>query len=207
MDGHQHLAGRPHRELVLERHQLGKLKMAAKLHRKKLHSESGITLIELMIASFVLTFGMLSLAGLLMVAIGNNGRSKVDTTATMLNQTVVEQISAVLENGGPGSITDCTNTNWVIDTSTGGATLAGSAIDFTQANPPNGFFMNFAECNGNATTYYDVRWNIQNLTSGGTYLVTVGAKPKGALPTRFAFALPVTMRVLVQSCPVENSHC
>ena len=176
-------------------------------NRKKRHAQSGITLIELMIASFVLTFGMLSLVGLLMVAIGNNGRSKVDTTATMLNQAVIEQMSAVLENGGPGTITDCANNNWVIDTSIGGANLNGSTIDFTQAAPPAGYSMNYVECNGNVQNTYDVRWNVQNVTAGGTYLVTVGAKPRGNAPARFSFALPVNMRVFVQVCPAETTHC
>lgn len=182
--------------------------MPMKRNRKKSHAQSGITLIELMIASFVLTFGMLALIGLLMVAIGNNGRSKVDTTATMLNQSVIEQISAVLENGGPGSITDCAGNTWDIDTSIGGANLSGSTIDFTQASPPAGFYMNYVECSGTIKNIYDVRWNVQNVTSGGTYLVTVGAKPKGSAPARFSFALPVNMRVYVQSCPsTETTHC
>jgi type II secretory pathway pseudopilin PulG len=174
-------------------------------HRNR-NSEAGMTLIELLIASAVLVFGMLSLMGLLMLAIGNNGRSKIDSTATMLTQSVVEQITAVLEGGGPGTIQDCVNPPWTVDNSAGpspngqGAALAGGNIDFTQKNPPKNYFMNYVECslqpNGTVTQMtYDVRWNVQLVEH--TYLVTVGAKPKGGLPTRFAFALPVTMRVYV----------
>jgi Tfp pilus assembly protein PilV len=179
-----------------------------KVKTRRSNPESGMTLIELTIAGAVLVFGLLSIIVLLMVAIGNNGRSKIDSTATMLNQAVVEQISAVLAGGGPGSVVDnngCdgTGNTWLIDTATGGAALSGSNIDFTQAqssiNAPNApalFYMNYVECANNVKTIYDVRWNIQTVGSG-TYLVTVGAKPKATLPTRFGFAIPVNMRLYV----------
>jgi type II secretory pathway pseudopilin PulG len=167
--------------------------------------ESGMSMIELLIACAVLVFGLLSVMGVLMVATGNNGRSKIDSSATMLTQAVVEQISAVLEGGGPGSITDCAGggTTWAIDTTAGappngwGATLNGSQIDFTQATPPAGSHMDYVECNGNIQTTYDVRWNVQTVGSSNTFLVTVGAKPKAGLPDRFGFAIPVNMRVYV----------
>jgi Tfp pilus assembly protein PilV len=54
------------------------------MRRRKLHRESGMTLIELAIAGVVLTVGMLSIMGVLLMAVGNNGRSKIDSTATML---------------------------------------------------------------------------------------------------------------------------
>lgn len=184
--------------------------------RKSNRREAGLTLIELMIATVVLLVGLLSVIGLLTVAIGNNGRSKVDTTATMLTQAVTEQISAVLQGGGPGQIQDCTGTAWTITTdyadppSGWGAAIAGNKIDFTQTSPPAGSQMNFVECstqpNGTVVqNTYDVRWNVQKIALGptgtepynGTFLVTVGAKPKYAMPTQFSFALPVNMQVYV----------
>src|SRR6476469_7140435 len=173
--------------------------------RLKRNSESGMTLIELMIASVVLIFGMLSIMGLLMLAIGNNGRSKIDSAATMLSQVVVEQVSAKLAGGGPGSITDnanCNNTGntWTINEQPGGATLTGGKVDFTQAQGGllgNNYAMNYVDCNSNVQVEYDVRWNVQSVGANGTYLVTVGARPKSGLPTRFAFALPVNIRAYV----------
>lgn len=163
-----------------------------------------MTLIELMIASVVLVFGMLSIMGLLMLAVGNNGRSKIDSTATMLTQGVLEQISAKLAGGGPGSITDnanCNNTGttWTIGDQPGGAALSAGKIDFTQAQAAAGatYFMNYVECSNNVSVTYDVRWNIQSIGANGTSLVTVGARPFASPPTRFAFALPVTMRAYV----------
>lgn len=166
-----------------------------------------MTLIELLIAGIVLVFGMLSLMGLLMLAIGNNGRSKVDSTATMLTQGVLEQLSAKLAGGGPGSITDNANCNgtgttWTInDTPGNGANLLGGKIDFTQPQGavPANYFMNYVDCNNNVITTYDVRWNIQTVGTNGTYLVTVGARPRSNLPIRFTFAIPVTMRAYVGS--------
>lgn len=181
--------------------------MSAKVRAAIGNPQAGMTLIELMIAAAVLVFGMLSIMGLLMLAIGNNGRSKIDSTGTMLTQSVVEQISAVFEGGGPGSITDCAGNNWTIDSTAGaapagaGSALNGSKIDFTQAAPPANFFMNYVECSNQVNgkviqTTYDVRWNVQTLGSS-SFLITVGARPKNGVPTRFAFAIPVNMRVVV----------
>ena len=202
MVGHEYLTCRANRELDLERIELGKL--MPNVIRKKRNPESGMTLIELMIAAVVLIFGMLSVMGLLMLAIGNNGRSKIDSSATMLSQAVLEQISAKLVGGGPGSITDNSNCDgtgntWTIAYGQGGANLTGGKIDFVgqaQAAVPANYSMNYVECNNNVRMTYDVRWNIQSVGTT-TYLVTVGARPFGGMPTRFSFALPVSMRAYV----------
>ena len=172
--------------------------------RRKLHPESGMSLIELSIAGFVLVFGMLSIMGLLVVAIGNNGRSKIDSAATMLSQAVLEQLSAKLAGGGPGSITDNANCNGTGTThqiafDPGGATVAGNVIDFVnqaQNAVPANYYMSYADCSNNVQMIYDVRWNIQALGSN-TYLVTVGARPLNGMPGRFGFAIPVNMRTYV----------
>lgn len=184
--------------------------MSRNTSHRKLHRESGMTLIELAIAAVVLIVGMLSIMGVLLVAVGNNGRSKIDSTATMLSQAVLEQLSAKLSGGGPGSLTDNSNCNgtgttWQIawDPNPGGANTSGSGIDFTQAqsgiaNDANGnsYYMNYVDCNNNVQMIYDVRWNVQAL-GAATYLVTVGAKPKGNLPTQYSFSIPVNMRTYV----------
>jgi hypothetical protein len=178
--------------------------MSAKKRRGKLNSESGMSLIELSIAGFVLVFGMLSIMGLLVLAIGNNGRSKIDSTATMLSQAVLEQLSAKLAGGGPGSITDNSNCNGtgtthLIAFDPGGANVVNGTIDFTnqaQTAVTKDYYMSYEDCANNVKTIYDVRWNIQAL-GNSTYLVTVGARPYGGLPARFAFSIPVNMRTYV----------
>jgi type II secretory pathway pseudopilin PulG len=181
--------------------------MNKKSARKKINPESGMTMIELLIAGVVLIVGMLAIMVLLGLATGNNGRSKVDSTATMLSQAVVEQISAVLAGGGPGSIVDNANCNgtgntFQIDSTSGpapngaGAPLLNGKIDFTQA-PVAGSQMSYVDCAGNLQTTYDVRWNVQTIGASGTFLVTVGAKPQGGGAKQFNFSLPINMRVYV----------
>jgi Tfp pilus assembly protein PilV len=176
--------------------------MSELLRQRKRKRQAGFTILEAMIAGFILTFGLLSITALFATAIGNNGRSRVDTTATMLSESVIEQVTAVLARGGPSAMTDCasTPTTWFIDTDIGGAALSGSSIDFTEASPPSGYHMNFVVCNGGGEAetqaIYDVRWNIARVSTN-TYLVTVAARPKGMTAGRFTFALPVTFRTYV----------
>jgi prepilin-type N-terminal cleavage/methylation domain-containing protein len=164
--------------------------------------QAGFTLLELMIAVLVLVFGLLAITALFATAVGNNGRSRLDSTATMLSQSVIEQVTAVLARGGPAAMTDCGSppTTWTIDTSVGGANLSGSSIDFTQTSPPAGYQMNFVVCNGGGEAgtqaTYDVRWNVAQITTN-SYLVTVAARPKGMQAGRFTFALPVTLRTFI----------
>ena len=166
---------------------------------------------ELLIAGVVLCVGLLAVVALFATAIGSNGRSRVDSTATMISQAVLEQISAKLVGGGPAQVIDCANQTYMIDYAAGGANLSGTGIDFTQ-NPSSiaasraaeGYQMNYTACNGggeaNTTAIYDVRWNIKALGAPGqvqTWLVTVAAQPKSMTAGRFTFALPVTMRTYV----------
>ncbi len=173
--------------------------------------QAGFTMIELLIAGVVLIVGLLAITTLFVTAIGNNGRSRVDSTATMVSQAVVEQISATLAGGGPGQVTDCQGNTFLLEYAAGGANLSGSGIDFTQStggiaatNTTPGYQMNFVVCNGGAelgtTATYDVRWNIQQVGTG-TWLATVGARPVNMQPGRFTFSLPVTMRTYV------GQHC
>jgi prepilin-type N-terminal cleavage/methylation domain-containing protein len=57
-------------------------------------SQAGMTLIELMIAIMILAIGMGALTNLLVVAMATDNRNAKDTSATLLAQMVVEQISA-----------------------------------------------------------------------------------------------------------------
>jgi type IV pilus modification protein PilV len=173
---------------------------------------SGFTLIELMIAMVVLTVGLLALMGLLATAIRSNGRNKVDSTATMLAQTVLEQInSSMLDySDDDPSVTDDSGTEWHIYTSAdAGAALRTSDgyIDFTEASPPAGYHMKYViksidpNSGAESKATYDVRWRIQTVTEG-TYLITVGAVLAGApAPTRDLrmFAFPSNLKLLVGS--------
>ena len=153
-------------------------------------------MIELLIAIAVLVFGFTSLLALITTAIASNGRNKTGSTGMMLTQAVVEQINSTLIGAGSAALTDCAGHNWTIDTATGGADLSGANIDFSQTSPPADYHMDFAICSGAVQTIYDVRWNVQPLTSG-TYLVTVGARLKGSGHDLKYYALPVNLRTYV----------
>lgn len=161
------------------------------------NGEAGISLIELMVAAFVIVVGFTGALALVLTAIASNNRNRMDSTATMLAQAVVENISSVIVGSGADSLTDCAGNNWTINTAIGGATLSGSQIDFTQSSPPSNYYMNYVVCNVGSQTTYDVRWNVQTVSSN-TYMITVGVKQRNSNTTanRF-FALPVSLRSYV----------
>lgn len=179
--------------------------------RTRLGSQAGFSMIELLLAGVILVVGMLGIMVLITTAIATNSRSKIDSTATMVAQAVLDQLKATAGTGsGTATLIDCANNSNTIDTSNGGAALLDSGdIDFSEASPPAGFHMDYRVCVGNVQAIYDVRWRLDVLTASpggagqGTYLVTVGAHLKNsgtATTTNLAlFALPVTLRALIQT--------
>jgi len=171
----------------------------------------GFTLIEVMLAMMVLMVGVLG--GMMMVIIGatRDNSNRVDTTATNVAQTVLEEISGASTNSNPVlTITDCVQTDPTtstlkINTAPGGATLSGKGdIDFTADTAAslngNQYQMNFVVCGSNGLqTPYDVRWHIDPV--GGTgfgKLVTVSARQPFVDSQRgIAFIRPVTLRTIV----------
>ena len=166
---------------------------------KELRGDSGVTMVELMIAGVVMVVGFLGLMILITTAIATNNRNKMDTNATLVAQMVFEEIRSDIATGASPTLTDCGGTTWTIGVgsntigSTTGATLSGANIDFTAATVTN-YSMLYKVCtaNGGQATY-DVRWNVQTLTSGAS-LITVGSKSRGASSDLKYFALPVTLR-------------
>jgi prepilin-type N-terminal cleavage/methylation domain-containing protein len=168
-----------------------------RLRRMKLNAkdtasrESGMTLIELMIAITVLAIGMLGTMGMIVLGMQTDSRSKTDTTATVLDQEIIEGFSTLKQYPNPTFVTiaDCAlNGNNTHQASlakgplgTGnGATLytAGSApttaqvgdIDWTQPVPvlataaAQGYAMEYQTCSGDI---YEVRWNVMDQTPAG----------------------------------------
>src|SRR4029078_2515168 len=81
---------------------------------RKRSRAKGMTLIELMIACFVLAVGMLGSLAMIFLAISTNTRNKFDTTGTMIAQTVIEQINTLPTNATQSgafvtaiNLTDC----------------------------------------------------------------------------------------------------
>ncbi len=170
--------------------------------------DAGMTLIELMIAMFVLAIGMAAAMGLIFSAMLANSRNKRDTSATLVAQTVMERLLWA----GAGAttnltITDCMNNaltvNPVGTTAGSGAALdATGNINFAVAAPA-GYSATYTACTTNgATISYDVRWNIKILdiygTQPSTKLITVAARPREQTLANSKslklFELPVTLR-------------
>ena len=176
--------------------------------------ERGATLIELMIAMLVLATGLGALTTLFVGSIATNNRNSKDTTATLLAQKVVEELSAQNTNSTVAvTLTDCAGNNWTIPSTQGaafpgqGATLMNNAnsityggIDFTQALAavPAGFSMQFVDCDPvGARTTYDVRWNVMTVTANSTRLITASARRLGSdAGGGLYFAIPVTLRAV-----------
>ncbi len=180
-------------------------------------SQAGMTLIELMIAIMILAIGMGALTNLLVVAMATDNRNAKDTSATLLAQMVVEQISAQHPNSSAAiSVTDCAGNAWTIATAGGaspngtGANLVTTStavnyggIDQTQAyaNITANYAMKYVDCGGTGNTgvptVYDVRWNVMTIDANYTRLVTASARPINANALGgIQYALPVNLRAV-----------
>ena len=177
-------------------------------NRKKngARKNQGFSLVELILAMFVLTVGVLG--GMLMILMGmtRDNSNRIDTTATNAAQAVLEEIAGAPVNTSPNlPVTDCVGTAFNITTA-GAATpglgaplKANGDIDFTQPAVP-GYQMNYAVCGSDATVraVYDVRWNITLIAGGTGKLVVVSARqPFVAGQTGIGMIRPVTLRTIV----------
>jgi Tfp pilus assembly protein PilV len=175
------------------------------LTRKTKHaSQQGTSLIELMIASLVLTIGVLGCAVLIPIAIGTNSRNRQQSNSTVIAQMTMEKIMSQAASSSTSlTITDCAGNASTINvtgsTAGSGATvLSTGSIDFSQAQgsagAPAGYYMSYKSCgsSGRQSTY-DVRWNLQT-PSNNVKLITVSARLKGAGSNQILFSLPVTIR-------------
>ena len=173
--------------------------------------QAGLSMIELLIAMFVLAVGMMGNMILVRTAIVNNNRNKMDTTATALAQMVLEQINSRQATANTNIIiNDCAgvarriNPNGVLPPKGAGATLIQSGfnagnIDFTQdlsALTAANYAMQYITCGpANQQVTYEIRWNVTTMT-GFTKLVTVSARKQIATNTSSLpfFSVPVTLR-------------
>lgn len=178
--------------------------------RGRTYRDGGFTLIEMMIAIAVLSIGMLGAMAMMLMGMQTNTASKTDTTATVLDQEVIELYSSLKVYPPPGAIAiyDCaltgSNTHLADFTPLGvgtssGATLytAGTApsssqigdIDWTApvttlaTGATQGFAMDYQTCSGDV---YEVRWNMTDFSPAGSadsqlLLLTVSARQKSAV--------------------------
>lgn len=163
--------------------------------------QSGMTMIELMIAMVVLAFGVVGSMALIVRAVGGNAFSRQISNNTVMAQTVLERIMAVpAGTTNTLTITDCAGNVHNVNTAAGGATLLSSGdVDFTQAIVTN-YQMYYTDCGTNGQfAVYDVRWNIAAITNSSyAKQLTVSAQLKSAnAHTTVIYAPEVTVHTVI----------
>jgi Tfp pilus assembly protein PilV len=178
--------------------------------RKQYRNVEGFSLVELTVAMFVLTVGVLGGMTMIIMGMTRNNTNRVDTTATNVAQTVMEAIAGAAANS-TGTLTglkDCTGAQMTINTDPGlgsaGAPLAANNIDIDFSRPPVvGYQMNYVTCNNAANsnglqTVYDVRWRVVSVGGKFGKLVIVSARQPFVAQSRGIGAItPVTLRTIV----------
>jgi Tfp pilus assembly protein PilV len=182
----------------------------------KRNSQSGITMIETMMAAFILVVGSLSMVGLIVKSIATNNRNKLDSTQMMLATSIAEQINSTIIGSGTSNLVDCTGITHTIDTQPGGASLSSGNVDFTENIAADAtkddYHMDYAlrtpcASTGSLQGTYDVRWHVDIIgtdlgggvisqTDTKTYLLTIGARLKNHGEGNLFFSAPVSVRVM-----------
>jgi Tfp pilus assembly protein PilV len=186
--------------------------------------ESGISLLELMIAMTVLTIGMLGSMVLIVIGMESNQRNKTDNAATVLDQEILEEFATLNNYPKPGSVRvyDCAlsagSANQHLASLGQGAYASGGNgaplnstgdIDWTQATPTlatsttAGYAMKYQTCSGDT---YEVRWNIMDANNPAPVtsrisLLTVSSRETAAKGSDqlMLYAPPTTLRTLIES--------
>lgn len=173
-------------------------------NRKPNGRQSGMSLLEVMVALSVLLIGVLGSLVFMTMAIGSNFKNRQGSNATAISQMMVEKIMSVGANTNPTlTINDCAGNPHTINTLAGGANPfdANGNILFNSApgtaGDPVGYNMLFTDCGtGGRQIVYDVRWNIQAPTLD-TKLVTVSTRMTNLVNDQKMFSPAVTVRCLL----------
>ena len=128
---------------------------AARTSEKERVGEQGFSLVETLIACFILMFGLLGMASLLSYAVATNLENKSDAFATTLAVRKMEELK-----GQPSTAL-----------ADGGCTLASSGdIDFS-GTAVSGYSQTVS---GVANQSFDLRWNVT--TANGLRKIVVAAR-------------------------------
>ncbi len=153
----------------------------------------GFSLLEMLLALFVFTVGLLSVLPLMTLATRQNELSQHQTAAAILAQRHLEQISYHAFTAA-GSFFDGDG-NWIqvscpdpAQESCGNPLNTVGLIDFSRTAPP-GFSLTYQDPRGAS---YDVRWNIR-VTPSNTKQIAIGVRTRTAIFN----VPPVHLRTLV----------
>jgi len=201
-------------------------RFASARQRAKLR-QSGMTMIELLIAMTVLAVGMLGCVVMILAGVQSNARNKNDSAAVVLDQQILEMFATYKNypTSGLVAINDCGTANTVHNAAVvqaagplgAGATLYTTTtaplpgnvgdIDWTQPSPAfatnavTGYAMKYQTCNGDT---FEVRWNVMEVNpnpSSRISLLTVSSRQISARGTNNAllFARPTSLRTQIEN--------
>ena len=142
--------------------------------------QSGFTLLELLIATAVLTIGLLSTASLLLLALSSHFNSNIEAAALRMTQSTLEELKSLpLNHAGLADSTESLTPDYEIDFS---ATLSPSHARATwmTLNPFHKIRVEF-----------ETRWHVQ--TSAGRKVITSATRKIGGTDSPFR---PVSMRIV-----------
>lgn len=147
-------------------------------NRRRAPSQSGFTLLELLVATVIILVGLVAVAQLVPTSVLMNSNNRNDGTALVFAQHEMEAMRAVPLNQGTltdpqGVLCPLGNTCLLGDPSQPGV-LVGSPvnlgagtpiIDFAAA-PVNGYNFTYLDPNDPYGAAYDVRWAVVLVTNG-----------------------------------------
>jgi type II secretory pathway pseudopilin PulG len=166
-------------------------------------SQSGFTLIELMMATLVLMVGIVAVAQLVPLAVSRNAANRQDSTALVIAQRELNQLAQSRNLNLPSFTDDLNNLCSLGDPASPGQ-LVGSAVnlsvnppmvDFTVAPQP-GYSFNYVDPNDPSGLTYDVRWAVVTIVNSGVVTgkrFVLSVRRLGGQPV-----LPVTLDTLVE---------
>lgn len=176
------------------------MELIMKKNTRKRNQQSGMTLIELMIAMVVLLVGIVGTMALIVYAISGNGRNKQQSNSVAVAQMITEKLSsqkATVSNNLV--VTDCAGNSNTLFTTAGGPALNSNGEEDFSAAAVTGYQMYYTDCGSNGRQMiYDVRWTITQPTTY-TKLIIVSAQMKGAASSTNArmYSPPVTIKTLI----------
>jgi prepilin-type N-terminal cleavage/methylation domain-containing protein len=126
-------------------------------------SQSGFTLVELMIASLILITGMLSVASMVLFALSASHNNRIESAALHLSQQKLEELKSLplddLRLAGPGNPLDA---EMNIDFDAGANPMYSASSDWVL----NSF--------RNTRIQFETRWNV--LSVGSQKMITVASR-------------------------------
>ena len=149
----------------------------------RLRVPQGFTLLELLIASLVVSIGMISLLSLILFAMKMRFDSELSSTALKLSQQIIEGLKSRASDDplllGPGNVL-----------------MADGTIDFDSPQDPLATSIQLIELNKSLHTSwgFETRWNITSVA--GRKILTVATRRTGSANPGFS---PVNLKIILPS--------